>query len=56
MTTMYSARVALRIRSASRWTGPSGAGGVARTASASRGWAAVVCAIASARRIAWSSS
>lgn len=55
-TTMYSACVAFRIRSASLCTGPSLVGGAVRTPSAICGSWAVVRAIASALRIAsWSS-
>jgi hypothetical protein len=56
ITTTYSALVTFRIRSASFCTGPFGEGGVSLTSAASPGCCAVVCAIASARRIAWSSS
>ncbi len=56
ITTMYSALVAVRIRSASACTGPRGSGPVATSSRARSGSAAVVWAIDSARRIAWSSS
>lgn len=56
ITTTYSAPLAFRIRSASVCTGPPADGLVFCRSSAICGWAAVVCAIASARRIAWSSS
>ncbi|CAM5248808.1 hypothetical protein SVIOM342S_10088 [Streptomyces violaceorubidus] len=56
ITTTYSAWVASRTCSASRCTGPVAVGRVVRRSRATCGCCAVVCAIASARRIAWSSS
>lgn len=56
ITTTYSAPLARRIRSAAVCTGPFTDGSDVCRSSAMRGWAAVVCAIASARRMAWSSS
>lgn len=56
MITTYSAPVARLIRSASTCTGPPTPGREATRSSAMDGWAAVAAAMASARRIAWSSS
>lgn len=56
ITTMYSAPVARRIRSASACTGPDGSGRVLSSWSTRPGSAAVVWAMERARRIAWSSS
>lgn len=56
ITTTYSAPLALRIRSAATCTGPFTDGRVVCRSLAICGWAAVVCAIASARRMASLSS
>lgn len=55
-TTTYSAPVARRIRSAEACTGLSGEGPEASSPAASDGSAAALCAMARARRMAWSSS
>lgn len=56
MITMYSAPLACRMRSATACTGPSTVGSEVFMSAAIWGWAAVVCAIARARCMAWSSS
>ncbi len=55
-TTTYSAPVARRIRSAEDCTGLSAEAPESRTPTASAGSAAALCAMARARRMAWSSS
>lgn len=56
MTTTYSAPVARLTRSAADWTGPRSDGSVLVRSFTIPGWAAVLWAMARARRIAWSSS
>lgn len=56
MITTYSAPVDRLMRSAAAWTAPSVLGSVETSEAAICGCAAVLCAIARARRIAWSSS